>query len=94
MSQCHSAWTALQPMFYGLRLISATWAFRVDCCVKLIGVSLEEGGVHVDQLKDGREERRRVTWRKPNSRPAIKTSWFRPPLFCSGKAVGQLEFGG
>ncbi len=33
----------LQPMFYGLRLLSATRAFRVDCHVKLIGVSLEEG---------------------------------------------------
>ncbi len=29
-------------MFYGLRLLSATRAFRVDCRVKLIGVSLEE----------------------------------------------------
>ncbi len=32
-------------MFYGLRLLSATRAFRVDCRVKTIGVSLEEGGV-------------------------------------------------
>ncbi len=30
-------------VFYGLRLLSATWAFRVDYRVKLIGVSLEEG---------------------------------------------------
>ncbi len=34
-----------QPMFYGLRLLSATRAFRVDCRVKLIDISLEEGDV-------------------------------------------------
>ncbi len=45
LSQCYSVWTALQPMFYGLRLLYATRAFRVDCRVKLIGVSLEDEGV-------------------------------------------------
>ncbi len=42
-------------MFYGLRLLSATMTFRVDCHVKLVDVSLEEGGC--DQLVDGRGER-------------------------------------
>ncbi len=42
LSPCYSVWTPLQPLFYGLRLLSATRAFRVDCRVKLIGVSLEE----------------------------------------------------
>ncbi len=32
-------------MFYGLRLLSATRALGVDCRIKLIGASLEEGGV-------------------------------------------------
>ncbi len=32
-------------MFYGLRLLSETRAFGVDCRVELVGVSLEEGGV-------------------------------------------------
>ncbi len=45
LSQCYSVWTALQSMFYGLRLISTTWAFRVDYRVELIGISLAEGGV-------------------------------------------------
>ncbi len=45
LSQCYSVWTPMQPMFYGLWLLSATRAFRVDCHVKLIGVSLEEGVV-------------------------------------------------
>ncbi len=68
-------------MFYGLRLLSATRAFRVDCRVKLIGV-------------DGRGERRRTAWRQLDSQPAMKTSWYRHPLFYSGKAVGPLVFGG
>ncbi len=38
-------WTPLQPVFYGLRLRSATRAFGVGCRVKLVGVSLKEGGV-------------------------------------------------
>ncbi len=45
LSQCYDVWAALQPMFYGLRLLPATRAFRVDCGVKLIGLSLEDGGV-------------------------------------------------
>ncbi len=59
----------------------------------LIGVSLEEGG-GCDQLVDELGERRRVAWRQPNSRPVTKMSCCRPHLFCSGKAVDQLEFGG
>ncbi len=43
-SNCLSA-TALQPVFYVLRLLSATRAFGVDCRVELVGVSLKEGGV-------------------------------------------------
>ncbi len=43
LSQCYSVWTALQPMFYGLRLTFATLAFRVDYRVKLISISLKEG---------------------------------------------------
>ncbi len=43
LSQCYSVWTPLQPMFHGLRLLSANRAFRVDCRVKLIGVSLRRG---------------------------------------------------
>ncbi len=42
LSQCYSVWTPLQQIFYGLQFLSATRAFRVDCRVKLIGVSLEE----------------------------------------------------
>ncbi len=42
LSQCYGVWTALQPMFYGLQLLSATRTFWVDCSVKLIDVSLEE----------------------------------------------------
>ncbi len=45
LSQCYSVWTPLQPVFYGLRLLSATRAFEVDCRVELIGVGLKEGGV-------------------------------------------------
>ncbi len=45
LPQYYSVWTALQPMFNGLRLLSATRAFRVDYRVKLIGVSLEERGL-------------------------------------------------
>ncbi len=26
----------------------------------------------------------------PDSQPAMKTAWCRPPWFCSGKAVGPL----
>ncbi len=78
-------------MFYGLRLLPATRAFRVDWGVKVIGVSLEDGGC--DQLVDGRGERRRAALKQPDSRPLMKTSWCRPPFFCSGKAVGPLEFG-
>ncbi len=37
-----SVWIELQTMIYGLRLLS-TRALRVDCRVKLIGVSLQEG---------------------------------------------------
>ncbi len=37
--------SVLQPMFYGLRFLSATRAFRVDCHVKLIDINLEEGVV-------------------------------------------------
>ncbi len=32
-------------MFYGLQLLSANRALRIDCRVKLISVSLEKGGV-------------------------------------------------
>ncbi len=35
----------LQPVFYGLWLLSATGANRVDCRVKFIGESLADGGV-------------------------------------------------
>ncbi len=49
-------------MFYGLQLLSATRVFRVDCLVKLIGVSLEEG---CDQLVDGRVERCRAAEGSP-----------------------------
>ncbi len=45
LSQRYRVWTPLQAVFYGLRLPSTIWAFRVDCRVKLIGVSLEGGGV-------------------------------------------------
>ncbi len=68
-------------MFYGLRLLSTTRAFRIDCRVKLIGVSIEEGGV-TSSLTD-----------EENGVAAMKTFWCRPPLNCSGKAVGQLKFG-
>ncbi len=85
---------ALQPMFYGLRLLSATRAFRVDCRVKLIGVCLEEGGGRCDQLVDGGGERRRAAGIQPDILPVMKMSWCGPPLFCSGKRVGPLEFGG
>ncbi len=44
LSKCYSVRTALQPIFYGLRLLSATMAFRMDCLGELIGVSLEKGG--------------------------------------------------
>ncbi len=37
--------TDLQQVFYGLRLLSATRAFGVDCRVELVGVRLKEGGV-------------------------------------------------
>ncbi len=43
--QCYSVWTPLQPVFYGLRLLSATRAFGVDFRVELVGVSLKKGGV-------------------------------------------------
>ncbi len=36
-------------MFYGFRLLSTTRAFRIDCRVKLIGVSLEVEGVTSSQ---------------------------------------------
>ncbi len=39
----YSVWTPLQSVFYGLRLVSATRAFGVDCRVELVGVSLKEG---------------------------------------------------
>ncbi len=45
LSQCYSVWTPLQPVCYGLRLLSATRTFKVDCRVKLIGFTLEEGGL-------------------------------------------------
>ncbi len=32
-------------MFYGLRLLSAARALKVECHIELIGVSLEEGDV-------------------------------------------------
>ncbi len=79
-------------MLYGLRLLSATRAFGVDCRVELVGVGLKEGGC--DRLVDGRGEQRRAAWRQPDSRPAMKRFWCRPPLFYNGKAVGPLEFGG
>ncbi len=53
LSKCYSVWTPLLPTFYGMRLLSAARAFRVDCHIELIGVSLEEGG-EGDQLVDGR----------------------------------------
>ncbi len=43
--QGYSVWTPLQTVFYGLRLLSAARAFRVDCRVELVGVSLKEEGV-------------------------------------------------
>ncbi len=36
----------------GLRLLSATRALRVDCRVKLIGASLEEGGVTISETSE------------------------------------------
>ncbi len=45
MSQCYSVLTPLQPVFYGLRLLSATKAFGFDCRVEMVGVSLKDGGV-------------------------------------------------
>ncbi len=42
-SCCDDVGTPLLQLLYGLRLLSATRAFRVDCRVELIGVSLEEG---------------------------------------------------
>ncbi len=42
-SPCYSVGTPLQLMFYGLRLLSAAGAFRVDCRVKLVGVKIEKG---------------------------------------------------
>ncbi len=39
-----NVWTPLQPVFYGLRLLSATRAFGVDFRVELVGVSLKKGG--------------------------------------------------
>ncbi len=68
-------------------------AFRVDCRVELKGVCLEEGEGR-DQLVDGRGERRRTAWIQPDILPVMKMSWCGPPLFCSGKRVGPLEFGG
>ncbi len=44
LSQCYSVWTPLQSMFYGLRLLSATRAFRVDCHVKLSAAGCSECG--------------------------------------------------
>ncbi len=85
--------SVLQTVFYGLRLLSATRVFWAHCRVELVGVSLKEGG-GCDQLVNGRGERRRAAWRKPDSQAAKKMFWCRPPLFCSGKAVGPLEFGG
>ncbi len=78
-------------MFYGLRLLSATRAFGADCRVELVG--LKKGGGY-DQLVDERGEQRRTALRQPDSRLVMKTFGCRPPLFCSGKSVGPLEFGG
>ncbi len=41
---CYSV-MVLQPMFYGLRLLSVTRTFMVDYLVNLISVRIEEGGV-------------------------------------------------
>ncbi len=68
MSQCYSVWTPLQPVFYVLRLLSATRAFGVDCHVELDGVSLEEGDV--TSSKTGEENS--VAPRQPDSRSAKK----------------------
>ncbi len=45
LPQCYSVWPLLQPMFYGLQLFFTTRGFRVDFRIRLIGVSLEDGGV-------------------------------------------------
>ncbi len=45
LSEFYSVWTPLQPVFYGLWLLSATRAFGVECRVELVGVSLNEVGV-------------------------------------------------
>ncbi len=37
--------TLLQPVFYGVRLLSATATRRVDSHVELVGVTLEGWGV-------------------------------------------------
>ncbi len=44
LPHCYSVWTALQPMFYGLRLLPTTRVSRVDSHVELVGVSFEERG--------------------------------------------------
>ncbi len=41
LSRCYSAWTPLQPVFYGLGLLSVAKAFRIDFCVELICDILE-----------------------------------------------------
>ncbi len=50
-------------MFYGLRLLSATRAFGVDCRVELVGVSLKEWG-----LTGSRRARRTVSHREETAR--------------------------
>ncbi len=78
MAPCHSVWTPSQPLFYGVRLLSESRAFWVDCRVDW----RKPCGWGCDQLVDGWEERRL---------PAMKASWGRPPSFCNDKAVGRIR---
>ncbi len=81
------AFLVLQPMFYGLGLLSSDRAFRVENRAKLIGISLEEGDVTSSLLS---EENSNVKMLGGHS--TMKTSWRRPPLLCNKKVVVPLLF--
>ncbi len=66
----------------------ATRTLRVDCRVKLIDVSLEVWVVLPVCRRAGRTATRRVEAVRQSTRHE------NAPLFCSGKAVGPLVFGG
>ncbi len=90
-SCCLSASVFGHRCSYDLLLVSAAGAFVVNSRMKVIDVSLEEG---CDQLVDGRRERGRTSWSQLDSQLTMKMSRCIPASFCSGKAVGPLEFGG